>query len=346
MQIVDTLHEATVDTSRITVSGLSAGAYMAHQLIVAYSDVFSGMGAVAGGPFLCSKGTLQGALTCGMRGDPEIDVEQLAACVRFLDRKGLVAPVENLEDARIWIFRGTQDSTVLKAPVEALFDFSLRFTSAENIRYVSHVECRHTMPTDAFDAQVPSLHGDPYIDNVGYDAAGHLLQHLYGPLKARTAAQDHLVRFDQSEFLPLPTLRGMDNSGYVYYPTAALRGRKCKLHVALHGCEQHRSKLGSFFAQNAGYNEWAEANDIIVLYPQTFPTVTPFNFNPKGSWDWFGMTSADFFTRQGIQQRAIFNMVDRLTGHQLTIAGISPSTTKTINGTVATRVRPGLALAA
>lgn len=301
---------------------------MAHQLLVAYSDVFSGLGAIAGGPFLCSGGSMHGALTRGMRGDPAIDVGHLAQCARALENAQLVAPLENLENARIWVFRGTEDETVLKPPVDALVDFSLRFTDVRGIKYVDDVACRHTMPTDTFEPDVLSPHRDPYIDNVGYDAAGHLLEHLYGPLKRRKAGRGSLMRFDQTQFTQLPQLYGMDSVGYVYYPTAALQGRPCKLHVALHGCEQYHGKLGRLFAEHAGYNDWAEANDIVVLYPQTFPTMTPFFFNPKGSWDWFGLTSSSFCTRQGLQQQAIFNMVDHLTGHQLSAAGIRPEACK------------------
>ena len=315
---------------------------MAHQLLVAYSDVFSGLGAIAGGPFLCSGGSMHGALTSGMRGDPSIDVGRLVQCARTLEKAQLIARLETLESARIWVFRGTEDQTVLKPPVDALVDFSLRFTDVRGIKYVDDVVCRHTMPTDSFEREVLSPHRDPYIDNVGYDAAGRLLEHLYGPLKRRKSARGALMRFNQAQFIQLPQLYGMDSVGYVYYPTAALQGRRCKLHVALHGCEQYHGKLGLLFAEHAGYNEWAEANDIVVLYPQTFPTVTPFFFNPKGSWDWFGLTSSSFCTRQGPQQQAIFRMVDQLTGHQLSAAGIRPEACKGL----AERARMGIRMAA
>jgi poly(3-hydroxybutyrate) depolymerase len=313
---VNTLSQVAIDPSGITVSGVSAGAYMAHQLLVAYSDVFSGLGAVAGGPFLCSKGTLHGALTTGMRGEG-IDVAHLIRHAQSLEAKGLIASLDNLSRSRVWAFRGTRDTTVLKAPVDALVEFSRHFSDSSDIAYVDDIACRHTMPTDSFDRAAHSRYIDPYIDDVGYDAAGNMFRHLYGPLKARRAAQGSLVAFDQSEFLALPRLSGIDNTGFVYYPSAALRGERCKLHVALHGCEQHRARLGTLFAEHAGYNEWAEANDIVVLYPQAFPTITPFVFNPKGSWDWFGLVSSGFFTREGVQQKTIVEMVDRLTGHAL-----------------------------
>ena len=43
-----------VDPDRITVSGLSSGGYMAVQLAVAYSSMFSGVGVIAAGPYGCA----------------------------------------------------------------------------------------------------------------------------------------------------------------------------------------------------------------------------------------------------------------------------------------------------
>ena len=41
------------------------------------------------------------------------------------------------------------------------------------------------------------------------------------------------------------------------------------------------------FSRNAGYIAIAEANNIIVLFPQ----VVNSTLNPKGCWDWWGYTS-------------------------------------------------------
>ena len=41
------------------------------------------------------------------------------------------------------------------------------------------------------------------------------------------------------------------------------------------------------FSRNAGYNAIAEANNIIVLYPQAVNST----LNPRGCWDWWGYTS-------------------------------------------------------
>ena len=42
----------------------------------------------------------------------------------------------------------------------------------------------------------------------------------------------------------------------------------------------------------AGYNEWADTNGIVVLYPQLDPT--EILDNPEGCWDWWGYTGLNF----------------------------------------------------
>ena len=42
--------ELNIDPDRVTVSGISSGALMAHQMHIAYSDMFSGAAILSGGP--------------------------------------------------------------------------------------------------------------------------------------------------------------------------------------------------------------------------------------------------------------------------------------------------------
>ncbi|HEY6898981.1 MAG TPA: hypothetical protein VI279_17105, partial [Rhodocyclaceae bacterium] len=38
----------------------------------------------------------------------------------------------------------------------------------------------------------------------------------------------------------------------------------------VHGCKQSFDNIGETFVRHAGYNEWADTNRIIILYPQTW----------------------------------------------------------------------------
>jgi len=60
---------AHLDGTRITISGLSSGAAMAVQLGVAYSARVSGVGIIAGPPYLCARGSIFRAInTCLLLG--------------------------------------------------------------------------------------------------------------------------------------------------------------------------------------------------------------------------------------------------------------------------------------
>jgi hypothetical protein len=56
------------------------------------------------------------------------------------------------------------------------------------------------------------------------------------------------------------------------------------------------------------YNQWAETNNIIILYPQALRTT----LNPKGCFDWWGYTGADYATKLGVQNVAVNGMVEWL----------------------------------
>ena len=92
--------------------------------------------------------------------------------------------------------------------------------------------------------------------------------------------------------------------------------------MALHGCRQGQSfsalslpfapigaPFGRTFIDHAGYNRWADTNDIIVLYPQAVATL----MNPQGCWDWWGYDGSNYAVKAGHQIAAIRAMVDRLT---------------------------------
>ncbi|CAF1131287.1 unnamed protein product [Didymodactylos carnosus] len=101
---------------------------------------------------------------------------------------------------------------------------------------------------------------------------------------------------------------GFDTTGYLYVPSGCTKGKGCSIHVALHGCKQGKQFVSNVFASKAGYNEVAELNNIIVIYPQvkssTFPS------NPNGCFDWWGYGNVNYANKQGPQMVAIKNIID------------------------------------
>ena len=67
----------------------------------------------------------------------------------------------------------------------------------------------------------------------------------------------------------------MGDEGYVFVPSACEQGDACRVHVVLHGCQQDAGTIGRLFVEQTGYNAWADANRIIVLYPQTKVSAFP-----------------------------------------------------------------------
>ena len=53
-----------------------------------------------------------------------------------------------------------------------------------------------------------------------------------------------------------------------------------------------RAFLGETYAKNVGFNEVAELNNIIMVYPQAAPNI--FLGNPVGCWDMFGFTGDNY----------------------------------------------------
>lgn len=309
--------------TQVSVSGLSAGGYMAVQYEVAFSASVTGAGVIAGGPYNCAQGTLYLATTvCSCTSEVlacqarpgGTQVALLVADTSVLARSGLIDDPAHLAQHRVWLFSGTADSVVPQAVMDDLRSYYRHYLAPGQISYQRSIAAQHAMPTDSYGNACPFL-GSPYINHCGYDAAGQLLQWLYGPLHPRNsgAPAGQWLEFNQAEFLPAPTRHGMAERGFVYRPPGCGgQATGCKLHVVFHGCLQDPGHIGRAFLDHAGYTAWADSNRIVLLFPQA-AAIYPFT-NPRACWDWFGYDDARYATRLGHQMAAIKRMVDRLSG--------------------------------
>jgi poly(3-hydroxybutyrate) depolymerase len=292
------------DVATFTVSGVSSGGYMAVQLQVAHSSRVQGVGALAAGPYFCARGSLWTAWTQCMTGTPNVSPAEATR----LAREKLIDPVENLARARVWLFSGREDRTVVPAVVQALRRF-YQAHKAEPV-LVEDKPAGHAMVTldagNACGATEP-----PFINDCDYDAAGALLQHLLGRLSPPSAAAAGLlVAFDQREFGGTHGI-SMAQTGFAYIP-GACASEPCRVHVAFHGCRQGADAVDERFVREAGYNRWADSNRLIVLYPQAVARYAWWTFNPRGCWDWWGYTGSEYASKEGAQLRAVLGMVERL----------------------------------
>ena len=295
-----------IDKSQTTVSGLSAGGFMAVQLHVAYSATFSkGAGVVAGGPFFCAEGSVLNATGRCMASPSGIPTATLVSTTNAWAQQGLIDPVAHLQASKVFLFSGSLDSVVKPGVMDALKTYYNSFVPAANVVYRKDVAAEHAMVTDDYGSACATK-GAPYINDCNVDLAGAILAQLYGTLNARnggTLASANFVQFNQSAFV---TGHGMATTGWAYVPQACASGAPCRLHVVLHGCKQNETDVQQQYVRNTGYNRWADSNNIVVLYPQTSTAAT------NSCWDWWGYDSANYAKKSGPQMVAIKAMVDHV----------------------------------
>jgi poly(3-hydroxybutyrate) depolymerase len=309
------------DLSRTSVSGISSGGFMAAQIATAYSSRFVGVGIIAAGPFYCagSTGTTD-FLTNAMSFCMSPVSTSVAANGREAFRlatgfaaTGRIDPVDGLKRQRVYIFSGANDKTVKTRVVnETAAFYAAAGVPPAQIRYDRNPDAGHSIVTANPDDLPCDAEAPPYINNCGFYQSHVLLRHIYPGLTAPPATgalHGRLLRFDQSEFLK-GTRTAMDASAWVYIP-ASCETSRCAVHVAFHGCQQGRVKVGDRFYGGTGYNEFADTNGIIVLYPQAHASDLP--PNPRGCWDFWGYSDqATFFTHDAPQMQAVMGMIARL----------------------------------
>lgn len=311
---LESLPALSANTKLTSISGLSSGAFMAVQYQVAYSESVIGSGIIAGGVYYCA-GAFSAMYTSMCMGKtpfmyPNPKLSVMAA--KQNAKAGLIDDVENLKSANIYIFSGTKDTVVKQPAVDSLVKF-FDALGVNNLVYVNEVPAGHALISPGFPNKC-SVNKAPYIssclvNNTEYDQPGIILAHIYGTLNPKgKAISSNLIVFDQSEFTSSHAY--MSKAAYVYVPTACVT-QSCAVHIALHGCKQSKESVSNAFYEKASYNDWAESNNIIVLYPQVDKSMK----NPAGCWDWFGYTGTSYATKNGPQLKAINMMVERLTAN-------------------------------
>lgn len=301
LEAAEPLPALDADAREITVSGLSSGGYMAVQLHFAHSSRVKGVAAIAAGPYGCAQGSLWTAYyNCMSPGawTPLSPQSLLRQRTLAAEKAGRIDPTANLAAAKVWLFSGTNDRTVLPEVVKALGALYAGFGATPLL--VADKPAGHAMVTEDAGGTCEATQ-PPYVNDCDYDAAGALLAHLLDVLKPRVGATGKAVAFDQRPY----AAPGLADEGLVYVPKAC-GAERCRVHVAFHGCRQSARE----FAGGAGYDRWAEANRVVVLYPQARASWWP--WNPHGCWDWWGYSGPGYATKDGPQVRAVMAMVERL----------------------------------
>ncbi|KAG2392922.1 hypothetical protein C9374_009499 [Naegleria lovaniensis] len=294
------------------VSGLSAGAFMAVQFQVAFSKSIVGAGVVAGGPFFCSMGNVLIALNQCMRIPELIDLALMNDIIQGMSMENLIDDTSNLRNHRMYLFSGLEDAMVVQGVMRKLQTQLTQYFNMSRIVSDWNVPAEHAMITNDYGNACNFL-GEPWINNCGMDVAGKILSVVMGaPISKNgtTPIDDNLYTFSQSGNY---SAMSFDDKGYVYIPTACQGGRaQCAAHLVFHGCNQGARYIGETFVLHSGYLKHAEANNIVVIFPQVKKEgfIEP---NPQGCFDWWGYSGIETFaTKSGVQMRAIANMMNDL----------------------------------
>lgn len=296
----------SIDATRISVSGISAGAYMAHQVHLAFSRTVGGAALIAGGPYGCARGELQTALSeCMSPESPGPDAAALAAIARSRADAGRIDALDGLAGDRVLIVHGRADVRVGATVTAAAADLYRALSPSIAVTLDDDREFAHAFPT--------TVNGDCVADDAhmaacGIDLAGEILRHLTAapPIAIDAVAQGELVAFDQRPYAEDGHDPLLSERGYLYVPRPC-RTRSCGMHIAFHGCEMEADRIGTRFVAQAGYNRWADSAGVVVLYPQARSSLMP--LNPKACWDWWGYTGVDHDTRDGAQMRWLMRVL-------------------------------------
>jgi poly(3-hydroxybutyrate) depolymerase len=156
---IETLPQLGIDANQTSVSGLSAGAYLAGQLQVAHSDRIIGAGIVAGGPYGCAETpgneflpaaarnfnrALEGCMSDKLRSQGIPDIHALAE-----QAEKFAEALTGLAKDRVYLFSGGEDHVVARSVVEAAKRFYREASIPEgNITLVTRPDAGHTFLTD------------------------------------------------------------------------------------------------------------------------------------------------------------------------------------------------------
>jgi hypothetical protein len=328
----DKLPALNVKLTDVTVSGLSSGAFMTSQFYVANSEIMSGAGIVAGGPYLCARSwsfasnisNALGACMNPLTPSTGPNTDHLLSLTKELSDQNKIDSVENLKDDKIYLFSGQADETVRTMVMDQTYNYFVHLgISRDSIRYNKKVDAGHAFITDDSGDSQCDLTKSPFINDCDIYQAYNLLDFLYSGINKPTKkAKQKIYEFDQTEFID-SEYTSMSESGFLYIPESCEQGG-CNLHVVYHGCLQGYTVIGDLYYDTLGYNEIADTNNLVLLYPQVQPSKKD-PFNPQGCWDFWGYSqpkssNPDFYTNEAPQLKAVRAMVDRLADPISTLA--------------------------
>jgi poly(3-hydroxybutyrate) depolymerase len=325
---VQKLQRYNIDPTKVFVAGISSGGFAAVQMHVAHSSIFKGAAIYAGGVYWCAGagGAATALANCGGLTLPTNQASYnstLATSEAYLDAQstiGTIDPATNLAGQPVYLWSGTQDEVVNPLEMADLNSEYLHYGA--NVHFDNAFPAEHGWESPDGELACGTL-GSPYmvrcsVNGSVYDSVETWLTMFLGRLKPRNNGKltGTLSLFDQTEFGASPNV-SMSSTGSVFVPKACAQGDKCGFVLALHGCLQEASLIGNRWVAEAGINEWADTNKLVVVYPDTIASSAPGPTNPNACFDWWGYSNQydpNYALKSGLQMSVLYAMVQRVTG--------------------------------
>ena len=332
-----------VDPLNITISGISSGADFAVQFHVAFSSLLKGVGVFAGQPYHCAVTRFEDDPL--VPPDPNIPVPcdacppnktlqydhckqhpervQQKLLLNYTNRQAALGTIDmpsNLSKARVYLYRGTKDPCYRAGSEGQVVGFYRGWNSGLDGQFAleSTIPSLHAQPTIHKGSPCGGPYDGPYsyLANCGYDGAGAALQHLYRNMLRPAVASANwqfLHKIPQAHYMEKGRDVGLAKEAFIFVPPHCATGeRVCRLHLWFHGCGGP-DRFYNASVHYAGFNEWAEANDLVILYPAmrnwggTYETKI-------GCWDAYGQTGHDYALQTGGQMASVRRMIKDIAG--------------------------------
>lgn len=302
---------------RMTISGQSAGGSMAIQHLVAFSSQIDGATIAAGSPYACGRLPKRGK-RCYYG---NVDIHSSLEILYELASKGQIDSLENLKEIPVVLFNGNNDWTVYTRTMRDVYTQLSYFVNPGYLYRRFNTNAAHVWSLDHGGCSCGKCgwySASPLccdVNNCDYDLSGDMLQKFYGDIKPKRKPKQSLHWIDQQQYTPNgPNEKwshsGLWRYGFAYVPTNCEDNpRTCRLHVNYHGCIRMTWKRRRLWSSSIELNSYAEANDIIVFYPQAAGTTA----SGKGCWNWaFTEDDPSFDTKASVQLRTVISIVKDL----------------------------------
>ena len=295
----------------LTVSGVSAGGYMATQYQVAFSKDVIGAGISRRRPLASARRASSRGHSANARegsaGGPDDDT---LGCDAARERRGPCRRRSVLarDRPRLDLPRQARPQDRRRGLRLLASLLSRDFVPRERIRYETQVPAAHGFPTKdsgaACDCRTHRHGSSTAISTLRAKCCAYLYDDLREPA-GRSQGELRRLRPGAATSRRANPFHRCTATGLLFVPRDCAGGQALPDPRRLSWLSSRASAIiGRPLRATAGYNRWADDNRIVVLYPQAATESGRWPFNPRGCWDWWGYSGADYAARTARSSRA------------------------------------------